>query len=45
VQPRGARAPRLLPEFEKVIDFECNLPPHDSRTQVGHKWEKQVFPG
>ena len=43
LQPRGSRAPRLLPEFREVLDFACDLPPSDARTQVGHKWREQLF--
>ena len=43
LQPRGLRAPKLLPEFEKVVTIECSLPPDDVRTYPGHRWSAQVF--
>jgi len=43
VQPRGARAPRLLPEFRQVLSLDCALPPSDPRAKIGHKWQQQVF--
>jgi len=42
-QPRGKRAPTLLPEFEEVVCFECDLAPSDATTSPGHVWEACSF--
>ena len=45
VQPRGNRAPRLLPEFRDILKVCCSFRPNDPRTRPGHKWEKAEIAG
>ena len=35
VQPRGDRAPRILPEFEKMLRIDTELVPQDNRAAPG----------
>ena len=45
IQPRGAKAVRLLPEFEKVIPIRVSCAIGDPRARAGFKWPKCSFHG
>ena len=45
IQPRGAKARRLLPEFKQVLHINSDMNFRDKRAQPGHKWRAEVVSG
>ena len=42
VQPRGDRAPHILPEFERMLQIDAECGPSESRAAPGYKWKEQT---